>query len=106
MPKVITEASKEAILRDLLNPTLSVKDVINIYRDVCSQQMIYAIGTEHDIDWDLRVRLEEALLSRNQLDALIREMESTFFNKVKRYDDEYDERPVSRVSYRQRPRRY
>lgn len=101
MPKAVSNATKENILRDLLNPTMSVKDIIKIYRDVCSQQMIYTIGTENDIDWDLRTRLEEALFDRERLNALIVEMESAFFDKVKRVEDEeVIDRPVQYRSYR------
>lgn len=107
MPKTVSNATKENILRNLLNPTMSVKDIIKIYRDVCSQQMIYTIGTENDIDWGLRTRLEEALNDRNRLDALIVEMENAFFDKVKRVEDEeVSDHPIQYQSYRSYYRSY
>lgn len=94
MTRLITEATERAIVRDLLDLTKSVKDVIAIYRDVCSEQFILEIGREYNIDWELRTSVTDTLLRRDQLDAVIVELENSFFDKVKRDEDEEVERQV------------
>lgn len=88
MPKAISSSTKEAILRDLFDPSKSLDVVIKTYKNVCSKRIIHNIGTEYGIDWELRTDLVKALVKRDQLEATILEMQNRLYDKVKEDDKE------------------